>query len=86
MMTRQQKGTVRQSFQRNKKRPRPKKTNKRKSVTKKRQLQEWLKTRLVKRPKANRRSVQPVSQSGKGIALGLLGGLIPLIIDLIKKA
>ena len=29
MMTRQQKGTVRQSPQRNKKRPRPKKTNKR---------------------------------------------------------
>ena len=84
-MTHQQKGTVRQSFQRNKKIPRPKKTNKRKSVTKKRQFQEWLKTCLV-RPKANRRSVQPVSQSGKGIALGLLGSLISLIIDLIKKA
>ena len=40
----------------------------------------------MKKPKANRRSLQPVSQSSKGIALGLLGGLIPLIIDLIKKA
>ena len=66
MMTRQRKRTVRQSSQRNKKRTKPrarsKKTNKRKSVTKQRQLQEWLKTRLAKRPKANRRSLQPVSQ------------------------
>ena len=48
MMTRQQKGTVRQSPQHNKERLRTKKMNKRKSLNKKRQLQEWLKTRLVK--------------------------------------
>ena len=84
MMTRQQKRTVCQSC--NKKRRRPKKMIKRKSVTKKPQLQEWLKTHLAKTPKASRHSLQPVSQSSKGIALKLLGGLIPLVIDLIKKA
>ena len=52
----------------------------------KRNLQQWLKQRLVKNPKKRRTKRRtPTYQRGKGVVLGLLGGLIPLIVDLIRK-
>ena len=56
----------------------------------KRVLQEFLKPRLVKnttvKPKKKKQRVKPTYQKGKGVVLGLLGGLVPLIADLIRRA
>ena len=71
----------------------PRKTNAKRKQGKQSQrvLQNFLKTRLVKKPKKRTRKlklskVKPVNQKGKGVMLGLLGGLIPLIADLVRRA
>ena len=54
----------------------------------KKTLQQWLAPKLVKKPKKQGRrvlkqgAVKPTYQCGKGVVLGLLGGLISLIADL----
>ena len=68
--------------------------------THKRALQQWLAPRLVNKPKKRqrklkqvkkklkqvKRKLKPTYQRGKGIGVALLGGLIPLIADLIRRA
>lgn len=66
-----------------------KKTSTRKRVKKsnKRVLQQWLESRIAKKPKKGKRKVlKPTFQRGKGVGLGLLGGLIPIISELIRNA
>ena len=67
--------------------------------THKRTLQQWLAPKLVKKPKKRqrklkqvkrkltqvKRKLKPTYQRGKGVVLGLLGGLIPLIADLVRR-